>query len=104
MILRDGSGGLDRSAAPDYSPVMAESGMDGLKRAAAAQAVSYVETGMKLGLGTGSTAEIFLELLAERIREGLTIVGTPTSERTAEKARALSIPLEDLDVLKQLDL
>jgi ribose 5-phosphate isomerase A len=83
---------------------MVDSGMDGLKRAAAARALSYVETGMKLGLGTGSTAEIFLELLAERIREGLAIVGTPTSERTAEKARALGIPLEELDVLKQLDL
>ena len=63
-----------------------------LKRAAAARALDYVEDGMKLGLGTGSTADLFLELLAERIRRGLRIVGTPTSQRTADKARALSIP------------
>jgi ribose 5-phosphate isomerase A len=75
-----------------------------LKRAAAGRALEYVEPGMKLGLGTGSTAEIFLELLAERMRSGFTIVGTPTSERTAAKARSLGIPLEDLNELKQLDL
>ncbi len=75
-----------------------------LKRAAAARALDYVQDGMKLGLGTGSTAEVFLELLAERVRSGLRIVGTPTSERTAEKARALKIPLDDLDALGRLDL
>jgi ribose 5-phosphate isomerase A len=75
-----------------------------LKRAAAARALDYVKDGMKLGLGTGSTAEAFLELLAERVRAGLKIVGTPTSERTAEKARALGIPLDDLDAVGRLDL
>src|SRR6266566_7793537 len=75
-----------------------------LKRAAAARALDYVEDGMKLGLGTGSTADLFLELLAERVRGGLRIVGTPTSERTAEKARALRIPMEELDNLGSLDL
>ena len=75
-----------------------------LKRAAAARALDYVHDGMKLGLGTGSTAEAFLDLLAERVRAGLKIVGTPTSERTAEKARALNIPLDDLDALGRLDL
>src|SRR5882672_2103631 len=75
-----------------------------LKRAAAARALDYVQDGMKLGLGTGSTAEAFLELLAERVRAGLKIVGTPTSERTAEKARALNIRLDELDALGRLDL
>jgi ribose 5-phosphate isomerase A len=75
-----------------------------LKRAAAARALDYVQDGMKLGLGTGSTAEAFLDLLAERVRAGLKIIGTPTSERTAEKARALKIPLDDLDALGRLDL
>jgi len=75
-----------------------------LKRAAAARALDYVKDGMKLGLGTGSTAEAFLDLLAERVRAGLKIVGTPTSERTAEKARALNIRLEELDALGRLDL
>jgi ribose 5-phosphate isomerase A len=83
---------------------MADSDMSGLKRAAAARALDYVESGMKLGLGTGSTAEIFLELLGERVRAGLKVVGTPTSERTAQKARAMGITLEDLNVLKQLDV
>ena len=75
-----------------------------LKRAAAARALDYIEDGMKLGLGTGSTADLFLELLAERIRGGLAIIGTPTSERTADHARRLGIPLAELDSLGRLDL
>jgi ribose 5-phosphate isomerase A len=61
---------------------------------------------MRVGLGTGSTADHFLELLAERIRSGglWDIVATPTSRRTEEKARSLGIPLEDLNVLRELDL
>jgi len=75
-----------------------------MKRVAAAKAVEFVHDGMKLGLGTGSTAEIFLELLAARVRGGLNVIGTPTSERTAEKARSLGIPLANLDDLAPLDL
>lgn len=75
-----------------------------MKRAAAARALDFVKDGMKLGLGTGSTADLFLELLAERIRSGLRVVGTPTSQRTADKARALGIALDDLDTLGVLDL
>jgi len=75
-----------------------------MKRVAAAKAVEFVTDGMKLGLGTGSTAEIFLELLAARVRGGLNVIGTPTSERTAEKARSLGIPLANLDDLAPLDL
>ena len=75
-----------------------------LKRAAAARALDFVEDGMKLGLGTGSTADLFLELLAERIRAGLKVFGTPTSERTADKARALGISMHELDALGKLDL
>ena len=74
------------------------------KRAAAARALDYIQDGMKLGLGTGSTAEAFLELLAERVRNGLKIVSTPTSERTETKARALGIALDTLDALAPLDL
>ena len=77
---------------------------DALKRAAAARALDFVQDGMKLGLGTGSTADIFLELLAERIRAGLKVTGTPTSERTRAKASALSIPVAELDALAPLDL
>ena len=70
-----------------------------LKRAAALRALDFVEDGMKLGLGTGSTAEAFLDVLGPRVQAGLKIVGVPTSERTAQKARALAIPLGDLDAL-----
>ena len=77
---------------------------DQLKRAAAERALGFVESGMKLGLGTGTTAEVFLELLAEKVRGGLSVVGAPTSKRTEERARALRIPLGELDRLAPLDL
>jgi ribose 5-phosphate isomerase A len=64
-----------------------------LKKAAAEWAVTLVEDGMVVGLGTGSTASLILEPLAARIRQGLRITGIPTSERTAEQARGLGIPL-----------
>jgi len=66
--------------------------------------MEYVKNGMKLGLGTGSNAEAFLELLAPRVKAGLKIVGTPTSERTATKARSLGIPLDELGALGPLDI
>jgi ribose 5-phosphate isomerase A len=75
-----------------------------LKRAAALRALDFVQDGMKLGLGTGTTAEAFLEVLGPRVAGGLKIMGTATSERTAERARALSIPMTDLDQLAPLDL
>jgi ribose 5-phosphate isomerase A len=75
------------------------------KRAAAARALDYVEDGMKLGLGTGSTAKWFVDLLAERIRNGgLSITGVPTSSRTRAQAEALGIPLKTLDEAGWLDL
>src|ERR1700749_3959753 len=75
-----------------------------LKRDAALKALEYVSDGMKLGLGTGSTAEAFLEVLAPRVKAGLKIVGVPTSERTAELCRKLAIPLGTLEELAPLDL
>lgn len=77
---------------------------DSLKKSAAAKALEFVEDGMKLGLGTGSTAEAFLDVLAPRVRGGLKLDCVPTSERTAQKARALGIPLGELDALAPLDL
>ncbi len=77
---------------------------DLLKRAAAERALEFVRDGMKLGLGTGTTAEAFLALLAEKVHAGLKIVGATTSERTEEKARVLGIPLGELDDLAPLDL
>lgn len=75
-----------------------------LKRAAAAAALALVQDGMKVGLGTGSTAEAFLDLLGPRVRGGFKLIGVPTSERTAQKARALGITLGTLDDLAPLDL
>jgi len=75
------------------------------KRAAAAKALEFVEGGMKLGLGTGSTAKWFVDLLAERMRrEGLKVTGVPTSSRTREQAEGLGIPLMTLDEAGWLDL
>jgi ribose 5-phosphate isomerase A len=74
---------------------------DALKRAAAARAVAEVEDGMAVGLGSGSTAEIAVELLAAR---RLRIVGVPTSERTARLARERGIALASLDEQPVLDL
>src|ERR1700742_698953 len=75
-----------------------------LKRAAAAKALEYVQDGMKLGLGSGSTAEIFVELLAVRVRGGEKLLCVPTSEKTAALARKLGITMASLDDLAPLDL
>ncbi|MGH6870101.1 MAG: ribose-5-phosphate isomerase RpiA [Rhizomicrobium sp.] len=83
---------------------MTESDPAVLKRAAALRALDFVTDGMKLGLGSGSTAEAFLDVLGPRVRGGLKIIGVATSERTAQKARALSIPVADLDSQAPLDL
>jgi ribose 5-phosphate isomerase A len=77
---------------------------DELKRAAAERAVDFVESGMVLGLGTGSTAAFFVEALAGRIAQGLTIIAIPTSERTAAQARRLGIPLTGFAEHRQIDL
>ncbi|MDP4003636.1 ribose-5-phosphate isomerase RpiA [Methylobacterium sp. NEAU K] len=75
-----------------------------LRRAAAARALDLVEPGMRLGLGTGSTAAAFVTLLGARVRDGLDIVGVPTSEATRAQAEALGIRLATLDELPELDL
>jgi ribose 5-phosphate isomerase A len=74
------------------------------KRAAAARALEFVEPGMRLGLGSGSTARHFVELLAERVRAGLRVVGVPTSETTRGDAERLGVPLTSLEDTPELDL
>jgi ribose 5-phosphate isomerase A len=74
------------------------------KRAAAARAVEIVRPGMRLGLGTGSTAKHFVDLLAERVRGGLDVVAVPTSEATRAQAERLGIALTTLDETPELDL
>ncbi len=75
-----------------------------LKHEAAARALEFVSDGMRVGLGSGSTSESFIDLLGARVRGGLNIIGVPTSERTAQKARGLGIVLGNLNDLAPLDL
>ena len=77
---------------------------DAHKRATAARALELVRSGMRLGLGTGSTAAHFVELLAERVRSGLDIIAVPTSETTRALASRLGIVLTSLDETPELDL
>lgn len=75
-----------------------------LKIRAAEAALAHVENGMRLGIGTGSTAEEFVRLLAEKVADGLQVQGVPTSERTARLCLELGVPLRSLDELPELDL
>ncbi len=75
------------------------------KRAAAARAVEFVQPGMRIGLGTGTTARHFVELLGERVRAGLAIAAAvPTSASTMALAATAGIPLSTLDETPELDL
>jgi ribose 5-phosphate isomerase A len=77
---------------------------DRLKMLAAERALEFVKPDMKLGLGTGSTAAKFIELLGRRVAGGLDIVGVPTSEGTRALAERLGVPLTTLDEQPELDL
>jgi ribose 5-phosphate isomerase A len=79
--------------------------IDPAKDAVGRTAAQLVESGMRLGLGSGSTFLRFLEHLARRVKEeGLDVVGVPSSEGTAARARELGVPLTTLDQLQTLDL
>ena len=71
---------------------------------AAQKAFEYVEDGMKLGLGTGSTADEFTKILSDNVKNGLDVVCVPTSENTKDLAESLNIPLASLENLNFLDL
>jgi ribose 5-phosphate isomerase A len=77
---------------------------DVAKRNAAAAALALVEDGMRLGIGTGSTAAFFVDMLGQKVAGGLRVVGVPTSERTAAQCRQVGVPLTDLDETPELDL
>jgi ribose 5-phosphate isomerase A len=74
------------------------------KRDAAAGALDFVRPGMRLGLGTGSTARPFVEMLGERVRAGLDVIAVPTSEATRQQAEQCGIRLTTLDETPELDL
>lgn len=77
---------------------------DDYKRQAAEAALALVEPGMRLGLGTGSTAAHFVRGLGARVREGLDVIGVPTSEQTRRLAEEVGVPLTTLDETPELDL
>ena len=77
---------------------------DELKESAARAALDLVEDGMRLGLGTGSTASRFVAALGELVAKGLNVICVPTSEATRAQAERLGIPLTTLDQTPQLDL
>lgn len=77
---------------------------DEAKEAAAREALKHVRDGMKLGLGTGSTAAKFVAGLGEMVRDGLNVICVPTSEATRKQAESLNIPLTRLDEEPILDL
>ncbi|HVB73519.1 MAG TPA: ribose-5-phosphate isomerase RpiA [Ktedonobacteraceae bacterium] len=82
-----------------------ESEQDTWKRMVGEEAVTYIENGMVVGIGTGTTAAFMIQALARRLRAGLTIVGAvPTSRASAQLASSLGIPLTDLDTHPVLDL
>lgn len=79
--------------------------MEKLKEQAGIHAAGYVQNGMVVGLGTGSTAYYFVQELGRRVQEeGLEIVGVTTSHRTAEQAQGLGITLKSIDEVDQVDV
>jgi ribose 5-phosphate isomerase A len=74
------------------------------KRIAAVEAVKFVEDGMTVGLGTGSTAYFAIAAIGEMVADGLSIRAVPTSAATEEQARGLNIPLVTIDEIDQIDL
>lgn len=77
---------------------------DDLKKQAAARALELVRPGMRLGLGTGSTAKHFVDLLGARVAAGLAVICVATSEATQAQAVSLGIPMSNLDETPELDL
>jgi ribose 5-phosphate isomerase A len=75
-----------------------------LKREAAREALGAVRDGMRLGIGSGSTAEAFVQLLGEQVAGGLKVVGVPTSSRTAALCEKVGVALTTLDETPELDL
>ncbi len=83
---------------------MSPAAQDGFKRAAAEAAVTLVESGMVVGLGTGSTATFAIEALIRQVRAGLRIEAVATSERSASQARAGGIAVFTLEQRRRIDL
>ncbi|MGB7600129.1 MAG: ribose-5-phosphate isomerase RpiA [Candidatus Sulfotelmatobacter sp.] len=74
------------------------------KETAARASMRFVKDGQVVGLGTGSTAAYFIQLLGEQVRNGLRIRAIPSSDRSREQAASLGIPLTTLDECQQIDV
>jgi len=83
---------------------MSDQNHDDAKRQAASSALELISPGMRLGLGTGTTATHFIALLGARVAEGLDVLCVPTSERSRTLAKLHSIPLASIDEVPELDL
>jgi ribose 5-phosphate isomerase A len=83
---------------------MDNSTVNHLKEEAAERAVQQLESGMVVGLGSGTTATLAVDAIGKRVKEGLRITGVPTSEKTAAQARELNIPLIELDDTVAIDI
>jgi ribose 5-phosphate isomerase A len=77
---------------------------DDAKRMAARRALEFVEDGMSLGLGSGTTSAIFIQELGERVKDGLRVRGIATSAASQQLAESLSIPITNFDESPELDL
>ncbi|WP_085992995.1 ribose-5-phosphate isomerase RpiA [Oceanobacillus senegalensis] len=77
---------------------------DQLKQLVGKEAVNYIKDGMKVGLGSGTTMYYAVKALGERVKQGLTVVGVPTSNRTAAWAKEFGVPLTDFSEVQELDL
>ncbi|GEK29260.1 ribose 5-phosphate isomerase A [Furfurilactobacillus siliginis] len=78
---------------------------DELKQQVGQRAVDFIEDGMVVGLGTGSTVKYMVDALGKRVaEEGIHVIGVPTSDRTREQAKSLNIPVKDVDDVDHIDL
>lgn len=91
-------------ARPDFAYGHTAVTDDAMKRKAAEAALAEIRPGMRVGLGTGSTAWHFVDLLGARVALGFACLCVPTSEKTAAQARSLNIPLTDLEETERLDV
>ena len=78
---------------------------DEAKLAAAAKAIeTFLQDGMTIGLGSGTTSRFFVRILGDRVKSGLRVIGVPSSKSTGQLAREVGVPLADLNDVEQLDL
>jgi ribose 5-phosphate isomerase A len=94
----------EKDPSPNEPPVKEPGKGDQEKIAAARSSLRFVRDGHIVGLGTGSTAAYAIQFLGERVRQGLKIIGIPTSKRSADLATTLAIPLATLDDYQHIDV